>query len=575
LVTAGGFGFWRYRSSSKNPPVIPFVDARIKQLTTKGKIRNAAVSPDGKFFAYVLNERGEFKNSLWLGQTDGSRDIQLRPPDDESLIGGLAFSPDGATLYFSLTETQEETRGGLYKMPVIGGVAEKLSDKVGSRFALSPDGKQIAYFRRSKTQNASAALVVADLGGASERELLTRPREKNFSPTSNPAWSPDGELIAFGAIQDAAKRSLEIFTARAADGHLEQLTALEWYRFGNLIWRRDGRGLVVSAISRNEAFRHLWQIDYPSGGAARLSPDTGSYYLPLSVSADGNQLLAVQLLRESNIWIAPADDFSAARQITFSAINGVHGWHGFDWTNDGRIVFTAGVDRSIAVYSMNADGGGVRQITSAGFFDQKPSATADGSLIVFQSNRSGDDEIWRVRADGSDLRQLTTGGGNSAPGVTPDGKWVIYVSTREGKNFLRRVSVEGGAPMEITGKATLADPRVSPDGRFVACGYKASDEAPPQLAVVSIDDGKPLKLFDVERAANLNQSFRWTPDGSAVCYRDWANGVWKQNLNGGAPEKIAGLPEEKLYNFGWSANGKLFAYTRGREITDAVLITNF
>jgi len=59
-----------------------------------------------------------------------------------------------------------------------------------------------------------------------------------------------------------------------------------------------------------------------------------------------------------------------------------------------------------------------------------------------------------------------------------------------------------------------------------------------------------------------------------VCYRDWANGIWRQDLNGGPPQRLKGLPEEKLYSFGWSRDGKHFAFARGRGIRDAVLIRN-
>jgi hypothetical protein len=59
-----------------------------------------------------------------------------------------------------------------------------------------------------------------------------------------------------------------------------------------------------------------------------------------------------------------------------------------------------------------------------------------------------------------------------------------------------------------------------------------------------------------------------------VTYRDWNNGIRRQDLSGGEPQKIAGLPEEKLFSYGWSPGGKLFAFTRGAEICDLVLIKN-
>jgi len=567
LLLAGGFMLWRYKLAQKSSVEIPFSDATIKQLTTKGRIGNAVISPDGKFYAYTFAERDEYKNSLWLGQTDGNRDIELRAPSD-NLIRGIAFSPDSKTLYFSLSNS-EETTGGLFKMPVLGGLAEKLSDNIHTHFAVSPDGKQIAFYRTNKRTNDSV-LVTANLDGTSEREIVTRSPDKHFYSRA-PAWSFDGSLIAVSAVNDNVKSSEEIFIVRASDGYVEQLTKHEWIRIFNLAWRHDGQGLIIVATDKSETLRHLWHIDYPDGNTQRLSQDTDSYGSALSMSSDRNSLMAVQIRRESNIWVAPSDDLSKARQITFSSINGIYGWYGLDWTSDNRIVFIAGLERTLAIHSITADGGNMRQITSKGFFDQRPQVTNDGRYIIFQSNRSGANEIWRVSSDGNDLKQLTTGGGNAEPYLTPDNKRVIYTQTRKGRNFIWRVSIDGGETIQITDKES-SNPGVSPDGKFIACSYKADDTAPTQLAIINLENGKPVKLFGVPRTVNFNDGIRFTPDGKAICYRDWANGIWKQDIKGKEPERLKGLPEEKIYNFDWSQDGKFFAFTRGREITDAVLI---
>ena len=183
-------------------------------------------------------------------------------------------------------------------------------------------------------------------------------------------------------------------------------------------------------------------------------------------------------------------------------------------------------------------------------------------------------EIWRVNIDGSDLRQLTVGGRNHSPHPTPDGPFVVYVSTRDSKDLIWRVSIDGGEPVKLTDKE-YSSPRISPDGKFIACGHKADANSPEQLAILRFDDGKPLKLFDVSRTATLSDGIRWTPESDAVCYRDSGNGVWRQPIEGGSPKRLEGLPEEKAYIYDWSRDGKLFAFTRGREIGDAVLLRDF
>ena len=577
-LIVGGFVFWRYYSPARTKDrhagtasaAIPFAETRIRQLTTKGKVAASFLSPDGKFYAYSLAERGEYKNSLWLGQTDGSSEIQLRPPADNPRYW-LTFSPDSKMLYFSY-HGPDESQNGLFKMPVLGGVAEKLLDESPVYFALSPDAKQISFFRPGRERDSSA-LLIANLDGTDERELSTRPLDKPFASIS-PAWSPDGSALAVGAVINSAKQSQEVFVISAKDGTVKQLTELDWAEVANLVWLRDGQGLIAVARDKDALSTQLWQIDYPGGNARRLVRDTDRYGSALSVSADGRSLMAVAVRAESNIWIAPADDMSEARQITFSSINGVYGFSGIDWTPEGRIVFTAGIDNSRALYSMDADGNNIRQLTSAGFVDRRLSMTHDGRLILFESNRSGDYQIWRIQNDGSDLRRLTTDGRNYYPQPTPDGKWVVYVSNRDGNNHIWRMSIEGGESVCVTEKVS-SNPRVSLYGSLIACDYQADDQAPSQLAIVSIEDGRPVKLFDVPRTANFTNGIRWTPDDKAVCYRDWANGIWRQDINGGPPQRLKGLPEEKIYTYAWSRDGKRFAFTRGREVRDAVLIEDF
>jgi Tol biopolymer transport system component len=88
-----------------------------------------------------------------------------------------------------------------------------------------------------------------------------------------------------------------------------------------------------------------------------------------------------------------------------------------------------------------------------------------------------------------------------------------------------------------------------------------------------MEGGPPQKVFDVAPLALFSFAIRWTPDGKAVTYRDSGRGLWRQPIEGGRPQQIPKLPDEKLYCYGWSRDGKLFAFSRGQEIRDAVLVS--
>ena len=336
--------------------------------------------------------------------------------------------------------------------------------------------------------------------------------------------------------------------------------------------------MVVVAVEKNSAqqFSQLWSVAYPAGRAPSIIFSTRSdYALVASIGAGDDALLAVEAHGAlTNIWVAPAANVQQATRISAGSRARYDGLHGLDWTPDGRIVYVAVVGESRTIWMMDANGDNATQLTAAGYADSNPSVTADGRHLVFQSNRSGRDEIWRADIDGGNARQLTQGGGNTQPHVSPDGRWVLYISSRDGLNGLWRISIGGGDPVRLTDKPT-SWPRISPDGTQVACGYVAERESGQQrLAVLAIDGTGPVKLFDVARLANFRNGIRWTPDGVAVTYRDWAKAYWRQPLSGGEPQRVP-YPPQELLTYGWSPDGQRFAFTRGTERRDVVLPDQF
>jgi Tol biopolymer transport system component/DNA-binding winged helix-turn-helix (wHTH) protein len=559
LIIGGSFLF----QALKNP--LPFQQISVKRLTTNGKVTNAALAPDGNLFVYSRQE-ADGRQSLWLEHSDGGEERQIVAPAEVSFLN-LEFAPDGSRLYYQIASESAE-RGALYKMPILGGLSEKVRENLGNPIAFAPDGKQFAFVRLNNNTRQSE-IVIADSDGANEQTLITRPGNLGIV-SSSLAWSRDGKLIAFAANNDESGTNQEVFTTQTDDGTIEQITNLSWNNARALVWTKDGSGLYAVAGAKDATWEsQIWHISHPNGEARRIVTDLISYSSILDMSADGNELLAFQAQQLSNIWVAPADNLAQARQITFDSLGQLKGWNGLDWTPDGRIVVTGFVGRSETLWALNADGSNPKQIIPENRISNNLSLSDDGRVLIFDSNRSGSTEIWRADGDGANLRQLTTGGRNSQPHVSPDGKLVVYRSSREGTGALWSISTEGGEPIRITEKSAEWA-RFSPDGKMIAYGFNADGKT--KIAVISSEGGEPFKSFDVPRTANLRLGIHWTPDGAGVTYRDWANGIWKQPLDGGEPQRLEGLPAEKLYAYGWSRDGKQFAFSRGTEIRDVVLI---
>jgi len=88
------------------------------------------------------------------------------------------------------------------------------------------------------------------------------------------------------------------------------------------------------------------------------------------------------------------------------------------------------------IYLAAASGGAVQRLTQAPGVDTSPSFSPDGSRIVFESDRSGSQQLYIMNTDGSGQRRLSFGGARyAAPEWSPDGEWIAF--TRRGPDGLR------------------------------------------------------------------------------------------------------------------------------------------
>jgi dipeptidyl aminopeptidase/acylaminoacyl peptidase len=90
----------------------------------------------------------------------------------------------------------------------------------------------------------------------------------------------------------------------------------------------------------------------------------------------------------------------------------------------------AGNRTSSNLWLASADGSSRRQLTTAAKKDRHPRWSPDGKHILFESDRSGDNQLWVIAIDGGEARQLTTISSEATTAIwSPDGKWVAFVST--------------------------------------------------------------------------------------------------------------------------------------------------
>ena len=208
------------------------------------------------------------------------------------------------------------------------------------------------------------------------------------------------------------------------------------------------------------------------------------------------------------IWTMNADG-SDLRQLTESPERDLEP----DWSPDGStIVFSSGRDdpANVRLYLMDADGSNQRPLMEFTPYDQLGASwSPDGEWILFYSNILEDGlpwfEVYKVRPDGTDLTNVSNAPGtnNTRPDWSPDGSRIVFVSERDGYRQIYVMDADGGNQMRLT--ETAADdyrPRWSPDGTEILFESNRDGnsnlyvmDAPPLPAIGPMEETVRLLTF--------------------------------------------------------------------------------
>lgn len=576
VLVGGATALVLYEFSRRGKNIDAKRTMKITRVTNSGKVGASAISPDGRFISYAENYTSG-KGTLYVRQVGTNNEIQLLDPD-QRFFGGTAFSPDGGLIYYVCYD-RNDPQGALYRIPVLGGPPTRLIGDFDSMFSLSPDGREVAFYRKDSTHKEES-IVVASLDESNERVLLTR-HQSDTILIGMPAWSPQGSLIAFGASgagdANAPGGGASLFAADVRSGEIRQLSAERFVDIGKMNWKPAGQGLVFVAF-RPRAGNQLYYLSYPACEVRRITNDLLTYgNYGLGITSDSTALTADVWESSAQVWTIGADgDAGRASQLTLGNDDGRQGIASLP---DGRIAYAARTNDEYDIWIAKEDGTGARPLTADSFSEGDISATPDGRYLVFISDRAGGSHLFRIETDGSGLKQVTFGDAHdSAPDCSPDGNWVAYSSTSDGKTTLWKVSVEGGSPVQLTDYESIS-PAFSPDGKLISCILPAGAKMTKgSIAVVTAEGGAPVSRFEVLPFAFIYNTARWTPDGQALVFPRTENQVinlWQQPLKNGPPRRLTTFNVDTIFSFTYSHDGKRIILSRGRVVINVVLIKNF
>ena len=214
-----------------------------------------------------------------------------------------------------------------------------------------------------------------------------------------------------------------------------------------------------------------------------------------------------------------------------------------------RIVFASNRDGNWDIYSMDAKGKNLLQLTEHEKSDRAPASSPDGRRIAFRSERDFKPDMYVMDRDGNNVIRFTNDNDfESRPSWSPDGTRIAFSAFRflVGNSEIYVMDTEGNGPINLT-QHEMGDvvPSWSPDGSKIA--FASSPAGVIAFASYHIfvmnADGKGRRNLTVDTDLTGNFSPTWSPDGKKIAFDSQRNFIYDIYVISAEGKKLERLTE--------------------------------
>jgi Tol biopolymer transport system component len=540
-------------------PANPLEKAHFARVTDYESVE-AAISPDGRFVAFVSDHDGPF--DVWLTQMGTGRPTNLTQGKAGPLPGPLrsvGFSGNGSEIWLGGGDVGMRLR----LMPMTGGALRNFLGEEAVNLAWSPDGARVVYH----TFGSGDPLFVADHDGANARRIFgDQPGVHNHFPT----WSPDGRWIYFVHGTPATKE-MDLWRIDPAGNNPERLTQ----RNTDVAYPTPVGNRTVFYVARDGdgSGPWLWTFDLKRKDSRRASFGLEEY-TSVEASADGRKLVATISNPVAGLWSVPilnrlaeehdvkpftvptvralAPRFGGASMFYLSSLGTGTGdglWH----LRDGQVTeIWKGADGSLL---------------------ETPAISRDGGRVAIVLRRSGKRQLHVLSADGAELHPIAEEidvQGTSC--WSPDGKWIVTGGSGANGPGLFKIPLDGGPAVRVVAGPAL-NPVWSPDGSLIVYAGTNVRTFAPLLAVRP--DGTSVELPQIS-VRRLGERVRFLPDGKSLIYMQGllaSQDFWLLDLASMKSHPLTRLENRAtMRTFDITSDGKQIVFDRLRENSHVVMI---
>lgn len=522
--------------------------------------RDTTTGTSGVFY---FNRIAPGSSQLYIANADGSDAQPLMSNQTWVMDYHPSWSPDGNWIVFT-SERRADGQADVYRVKPDGTGLETLvsTDSFEDSGTLSPDGTKLAYV--STQGNYTTNIWVMDLATGTAQNLTdteaTRPDKNSPQGHYRPAWSPDGEWIAFSSDRNTEwtghgdgtgwehTQTLSIYVIRPDGSDLRQVVSEDGYSLGTPAWSPDGSRILYNRVSREDTYSS-------HGTAAQMATITGQIAsVDVATGTDVVNHTTGDYLKVGQHYIGSTDNIGYL--IKGGDYEGIHYTEADDTHKDFNLTWL-----------------------------RDPSWSPDGSQVVYEV------VSWDQRAPGRELfswdseweyrfidvfpmlnnathriaftqKQL----GNSSA-VISDADFTDPVDAFEVYDLWSPDNATELTYIE-SGLGGAFQPTFSPDGSQIAVGFgtwffdRGAEPGTIYVANATGDSFEDLTQTPYE----LNAGFpSWSPDGSRIVYRLWNRtsssplGLRVLDLTTGETSVLTTGWDNTP---GWSPDGELIVFTR-------------